>query len=43
MSFKAPGATTYQTISSSFEFGPNDNAYQQFANVTPIVRAAGSG
>jgi uncharacterized repeat protein (TIGR01451 family)/fimbrial isopeptide formation D2 family protein len=46
MQLQVPGATNYQTISSSQEFGPNttsNNAYQEFANITSQVQAAGSG
>lgn len=46
MQLQVPGATAYQTVTSSREFGPNttsNNAYQEFADVTSIVRAAGNG
>ncbi|MCL2463680.1 MAG: hypothetical protein FWF28_01230, partial [Micrococcales bacterium] len=50
MSFKAPGDASYRTIAASTaardQFGPNSssyNAYQRFADVTSIVRAAGNG
>ncbi|MCL2091990.1 MAG: hypothetical protein FWH11_12475 [Micrococcales bacterium] len=46
MQLRPPGAASYQTITSQQEFGPNTasyNAYQEFADVTAIVRAAGNG
>ncbi|NYJ01717.1 putative repeat protein (TIGR01451 family)/fimbrial isopeptide formation D2 family protein/LPXTG-motif cell wall-anchored protein [Nocardioides thalensis] len=45
MQFRVPGGG-YQTITSQEEFGPNtasSNAYQEFADVTSLVRAAGNG
>lgn len=44
--FKAPGDAAYRSIPASTEFGPNTgsyNAYQEFADVTAIVQAAGNG
>ena len=50
MSLRAPGDAVYRTIAASAaprdQFGPNTasySAYQRFANVTAIVRAAGNG
>jgi large repetitive protein len=50
MSFRAPGDASYRTVDASTaahdQFGPNsqsNNAYQRFADVTSIVRAAGNG
>ncbi|KQQ92939.1 hypothetical protein ASF62_14210 [Leifsonia sp. Leaf325] len=46
MSFKVPGATDYEAVSSQTSFGPTtsaDRAYQEFADVTALVRAAGPG
>ena len=45
MSFRVPGATTYQTITADDTFGPNstETAYQQFDDVTTLVQGAGPG
>ncbi|THG31343.1 DUF11 domain-containing protein [Glaciibacter flavus] len=46
MSFKVPGAAGYQSISSQVTFGPttsSDRAYQEFADVTALVRGGGGG
>jgi uncharacterized repeat protein (TIGR01451 family) len=50
MSLRVPGSATYQSVLASADahdlFGPNSgsyDAYQRFANVTAIVRAAGNG
>jgi len=50
MSLRAPGDTAYRTIPASTaahdQFGPNTasySAYQRFAEVTSIVKAAGNG
>jgi uncharacterized repeat protein (TIGR01451 family) len=45
MSFRPAGASTYQSVSSQATFGPTsgDLAYQEFADVTDLVRNAGSG
>lgn len=50
MMLRVPGAPGYQPISigayGGREFGPNttsNNAYQEFANVTGLVQAAGNG
>ncbi|MDR1834119.1 MAG: DUF11 domain-containing protein, partial [Propionibacteriaceae bacterium] len=46
MSLLVPGAASYQTITSQQEYGPNSsssNAYQEFADVTSLVQAAGNG
>jgi uncharacterized repeat protein (TIGR01451 family) len=45
MSLRGPKDTTYRTIPSSVEFGPNgtDQAYQEFADVTSIVQSEGAG
>jgi len=50
MSLRAPGTTAYQTVTASSaahdQFGPNTasySAYQRYADITSIVRSAGSG
>ncbi len=46
MSFRLPGASSYQTITASTVFGPNMSsyrAYQGFADVTQLVSQAGAG
>ncbi len=46
MLFKVPGGPSYVTERSAQEFGPitsSGNAYQEFADVTGLVRTAGSG
>lgn len=46
MSLRVPGASDYQTITADDSFGPTptaDQAYQQFADVTGLVSAAGAG
>ncbi|MBD5786577.1 DUF11 domain-containing protein [Cellulosimicrobium terreum] len=45
MSLRPPGAAGYTTVSSQASFGPTsgDGAYQEFADVTAVVRAAGEG
>lgn len=45
VAFRVPGATGYQIVAASSEFGPtaSDLAYQEFANVTGAVQAAGAG
>jgi hypothetical protein len=45
MLLQVPGASSYQTITSQQAFGPlaGDSAYQQFADVTSFVQAAGAG
>ncbi|MEL4319681.1 hypothetical protein WJX64_11765 [Leifsonia sp. YIM 134122] len=46
ISFKVPGATDYAAVASQTSFGPTtsaDRAYQEFADVTALVRAAGPG
>jgi uncharacterized repeat protein (TIGR01451 family) len=46
MLLKVPGTSSYQTINSAQEFGPNpssSNAYQEFADITALVKAAGNG
>ncbi|MDR1798705.1 MAG: DUF11 domain-containing protein [Bifidobacteriaceae bacterium] len=46
MQLKVPGASSYQTIVSAQEYGPNTSssqAYQEFADVTALVQGAGNG
>ncbi|MCL2788215.1 MAG: hypothetical protein FWD59_06940, partial [Micrococcales bacterium] len=45
MRLKVPGSTTYQAIRSNVAFGPTaaNYSYQELADVTHLVRAAGSG
>lgn len=46
MSLRGPTDSSYQTITADVDFGPNtssDNAYQEFADVTSIVRPEGAG
>lgn len=45
MSLRPPGAGSYQTVTSQVGFGPTagDQAYQEFADVTSLVQAAGQG
>jgi uncharacterized repeat protein (TIGR01451 family) len=46
MSFKAPGDTSYRTLTAQRSFGPTstaDRAYQQVTVVTDLVRSRGSG
>ncbi|SIT89290.1 conserved repeat domain-containing protein [Microbacterium sp. RU33B] len=45
MSLRTPGSPTYTPIASQASFGPTagDQAYQEFADVTALVRAAGPG
>ena len=45
MMLRVPGATTYQTMTAEATFGPNasETAYQQFRNVTTLVRNSGPG
>jgi hypothetical protein len=45
MSLRPPGSPAYLTVASQATFGPTsgDQAYQEFAPVTDLVRAAGPG
>ncbi|KQX05372.1 hypothetical protein ASC59_14605 [Leifsonia sp. Root1293] len=46
MAFKVPGASGYEAVTSQATFGPTtsaDRAYQEFADVTALVRSAGAG
>jgi uncharacterized repeat protein (TIGR01451 family) len=45
MSLRGPTDTGYRTIASQVEFGPNgtDQSYQEFADVTTVAQAEGSG
>ncbi len=45
MALRAPGASTYTSVTSQASFGPTsgDQAYQEFADVTTLVRSAGAG
>lgn len=45
MSLRGPKDAGYRTVTSQVEFGPNgsDQAYQEFADVTSIAQAQGSG
>ncbi len=46
VSFRTPGASSYQTVTADQLFGPNtqsNRAYQGFADVTDLVQKAGGG
>ncbi len=45
MALRPPGATAYTSVTSQASFGPTsgDQAYQEFADVTALVRSAGPG
>lgn len=45
MQLRAPGASSYSAVTSQAGFGPTsgDQAYQEFADVTSLVRTAGAG
>ncbi|WP_168222157.1 SdrD B-like domain-containing protein [Aquisphaera giovannonii] len=43
VSFKAPGASSYSTVTGTIIGSTSDNNYQGFSDVTSTVRAAGAG